>query len=111
MHEYGVALEIADLAIKTACGWPMTKINLRVGALSGIFSESLTMYLELILSERQGPAPAIAVTNVVAKFRCSCGNEYAPGKIFDPCPSCGGFDRATIDGNECTIESIEVNDD
>jgi Zn finger protein HypA/HybF involved in hydrogenase expression len=111
MHEYGVALEIADLAIKTAGNRPITKVNLRIGALSGVFSESLVMYLELLLGERQGKAPAIAVTNIGAKFRCSCGSEYAPGKIFDPCPSCGGFDRSTIDGNDCTIESIEVDDD
>jgi hydrogenase nickel incorporation protein HypA/HybF len=111
MHEYGVALEIAELAIKTAGNRPITKVNLRVGDLSGIFSESLVMYLELILGEKQNNAPAMAVTHVDARFRCSCGTEYAPNKLFDPCPSCNGFDRTTIDGNECTIESIEVNDD
>jgi len=111
MHEYGVALDVAEIALNTASGKPITKVNLRVGALSGIFSESLTMYLELVLGERQGSPPAIAVTMADARFKCSCGSEYAPVKTFDPCPSCGGFDRAIIDGNECTVESIEVDDD
>jgi Zn finger protein HypA/HybF involved in hydrogenase expression len=111
MHEYGVALEIADLAIKTAGDRLITKINLRIGDLSGIFSESLVMYLELIFQEKMNHAPPVSVERIRARFKCSCGTDYAPGKLFDPCPSCGGFDRATIDGNECTIESIEVNDD
>ena len=111
MHEYGVALDIVDLALKTAGGRHITKVNLRIGALSGISGESLAMYLELILGERQAGAPAVVVTAVAARFKCSCGNEYAPGKLFDPCPSCSGFDRITIDGNECAIESIEVDDD
>jgi hydrogenase nickel incorporation protein HypA/HybF len=111
MHEYGVAQEIAELALSTADGRPIVKVNLRIGARSGIFSESLTMYLELILGERQGTTPAIVVTTIEARFKCSCGIEYTPHKIFDPCPACGGYNRATLDGNDCTIESIEVNDD
>jgi Zn finger protein HypA/HybF involved in hydrogenase expression len=90
MHEYGIALEIAELAVKTAGNRPITKVNLRVGALSGVFSESLVMYLELLLGERQGKAPAIAVTNIGAKFKCSCGSEYAPGKISTPAPPAAG---------------------
>jgi hydrogenase nickel insertion protein HypA len=111
MHEYGVALEVAELAKNNAGGHRITKVNLRIGALSGIFSESLTMYLELIFQEQQNSAPAIDVTYISARFKCSCGAEYAPEKTFDPCPSCSGFTRTTIDGNDCTIESIEVNDD
>jgi Zn finger protein HypA/HybF involved in hydrogenase expression len=111
MHEYGVALDVAEIALQTANGKLITKVNLCVGALSGIFDQSLTMYLELIFTERQKKAPAIAVTKVAARFGCSCGKEYAPVKLFDPCPFCGGFDRTILDGNECTIESIEVDDD
>jgi len=111
MHEYGVAQEIAELAHATAGGKPIVKVTVRVGALSGIFGESLAMYLELLIGERQDTPPAIVTTTIAARFRCTCGTEYTPEKIFDPCPSCSGFDRAVIDGNSCTIESIEVNDD
>jgi hydrogenase nickel incorporation protein HypA/HybF len=110
MHEYGIALEIAEIASKNANGQNIAKINLQIGDLSGVFSESLTMYLELIFQEKQKKAPAIAVNKVKAKFKCSCGNDYAPSKLFDPCPSCGGFTRSVVDGNECTVESIEVDD-
>ena len=111
MHEYGVALDIADLALKTAGNRPITKVNLRIGDLSGIFCESLVMYLEGIFREKQNNAPPVSVERIRARFKCSCKTEYTPDNLFDSCPSCGGFDRAAIDGNECIIESIEVDDD
>jgi hydrogenase nickel incorporation protein HypA/HybF len=110
MHEYGIALEIAELALRNAEGKAVSKINLRIGELSGVFSESLAMYLELIFQEKQKNPPAVAVEKVGARFTCYCGNDYAPKKIFDPCPACGGFDRTVIDGKECSVESIEVED-
>jgi hydrogenase nickel incorporation protein HypA/HybF len=110
MHEYGIALEIAEIAFQTAGKRYISNINLRIGELSGVFSDSLTMYLELIFQEKQNSAPVISVEKVGAKFKCSCETEYAPRKIFDPCPSCGSFDRVIVDGNQCTIESIEVED-
>jgi Zn finger protein HypA/HybF involved in hydrogenase expression len=111
MHEYGVAAEIADLALKNAQGRRITAITLRIGDLSGIFIDSLTMYLELIFSEKNLKPPAIAATKIAAVFLCSCGNRYSPDKPFDPCPACSGFDRTIVDGQTCTIESIEVDDE
>ncbi|MBN2035490.1 MAG: hydrogenase maturation nickel metallochaperone HypA [Chitinispirillaceae bacterium] len=110
MHEYGIALEISRLALRTAGNRRILKINLRIGELSGVFFESLAMYLECIFNEQQNAAPAISVERAAARFKCSCGVEYAPDKLFSPCPSCGGFTRTVIDGKECTIESIEVED-
>jgi hydrogenase nickel incorporation protein HypA/HybF len=110
MHEYGIALEIANTAFENAGGKDISKINLRVGELSGVFTESLTMYLELIFQEKQKIVPVLSVEKIKAKFKCSCGTEYAPAKIFDPCPTCNGFSRSILDGKECIIESIEVED-
>ncbi|MGA2508198.1 MAG: hydrogenase maturation nickel metallochaperone HypA [Chitinispirillaceae bacterium] len=110
MHEYGIALEIAETVFQTAGERHISNINLRIGDLSGVFSDSLTMYLELIFQEKQDRSPVISVEKVGAKFKCSCEIEYSPAKIFDPCPSCGGFDRVVVDGNQCTLESIEVED-
>lgn len=111
MHEYGVALDIAEIAMKSAAGRTMTKINLRIGDVSGVFIESLTMYLELIFKEKQEQAVTVAIERVKASFQCSCGNRYSPEKLFDACPSCGGFERTVLAGQECTIESIEVEDE
>jgi hydrogenase nickel incorporation protein HypA/HybF len=110
MHEYGVALEIAERAAAAAGSRRLSKITLRIGALSGIFAESLAMYCDLLFRGKQPAAVEIVPVNVPARFRCSCGTEYSPRKLFDPCPSCGGADRDIIDGKECLLESIEVED-
>ena len=111
MHEYGIALEISKHALRTAENRRISKINLRIGELSGVSFESLALYLELIFTEQQGHVPTISVEQASARFACSCGTEYAPETLFHPCPACGGFIRNAIDGNECTIESIEVEDE
>jgi Zn finger protein HypA/HybF involved in hydrogenase expression len=111
MHEYGVAQEIADMAFKNAGGRTLVKINIRIGELSGIFSESLTMYLDLILREKQSSPAGIAVAHERAEYQCSCGNRYSPPQLFAPCPSCNGFERVPTGGTECFIESIEVEDE
>jgi hydrogenase nickel insertion protein HypA len=111
MHEYSVALEIAETALKNAGDKPLLRISLRIGEISGIFEEPLAMYTEIIFREKNLPPPALAIEKVGATFQCACGSRYTPARMFDPCPSCGGFERAIIEGKDCTIESIEVSDE
>lgn len=111
MHEYGIALEIVKLAEEKADGRPIVAVSLRVGALSGISGDSVSMYLDMIFREKPEMAPRITVEQVSAILLCSCGIQYTIDKMFDPCPKCGGFERAILDGDQCTIESIEVDDE
>jgi len=111
MHEYGVALEIAEIALKNSGGRNIIKINIGNGDLSGVNSESLAMYCDLVFREKQNGAVAVAVEMVPALFKCACGALYAPRKMFDPCPSCKKFDRVVAGGDRCALESIEVEDE
>jgi hydrogenase nickel incorporation protein HypA/HybF len=112
MHEYGVAQEIVRMAIEAAEGRTITKIILSIGDLSGVFDESLVMYCDLLFNDAQASgAVSISVNRVKATFRCSCGMTYSPPGLFEPCPACREFDRTIIDGNQCIIESIEVEDE
>ena len=110
MHEYGIAVEIAKMAREKAGGRGISAISLRIGALSGISAESVSLYLDCIFREGAEPPPRIVIVQVPAMLECTCGNQYIADKLFDPCPKCGGFERTVLDGNECTIESIEVDD-
>lgn len=110
MHEYGVALEIAEMALSRAGGRKITKVNLRAGDLSGVLPESLFMYCELIFRDRGKEPPAVKIERVPTLFLCACGCRYSPAEPFGPCPSCGGGERTIIEGNQCVIESIEVED-
>lgn len=111
MHEYSVAANIVDMVLEKSQGRRVEKVNLSVGALSGIFTESLTMYLILILEEKGHLGVKIAAQTASAAFKCACGEEYTAKKMTDACPSCGGYNRLIIWGKDCVVESIEVNDD
>ena len=111
MHEYAVASNIVELVLERAQGKRLEKVNLSVGALSGIFTESLTMYLILILEEKGHLGVNIAAQTASATFQCDCGKQYTAKKMTDACPSCGGYKRLIIWGKDCVVESIEVSDD
>jgi hydrogenase nickel incorporation protein HypA/HybF len=111
MHEYSVASEIAAIVQQTAQGRPVKKITLAIGALSGVFSESLLMYLELVLPDMGMNNVVIETKEVPALFACACGTEYNAENIATACPACGGYQRTIKAGHDCTVESIEVEDD
>jgi hydrogenase nickel insertion protein HypA len=110
MHEYSVALQIATIVKKAANGKPVKKININIGALSGIFSESLLMYLELLFLEDNMKDIKIETKETPAVFICDCGNEYVAQNLFTLCPNCKKISRKIKSGHDCIVESIEVED-
>jgi hydrogenase nickel insertion protein HypA len=111
VHEYSVASEIAAIVKEAAKNRPVKKITLAIGVLSGIFSESLLMYLELVLPEMGMKNVSIETKEIPAAFVCSCGTEYTAESMTALCPQCGGYERSIKSGHDCTVESIEVEDD
>ena len=111
MHEYGIASNIADLVLENCHGKRLEKVNLDVGALSGIFDESLKMYLGIILEDKGHKNVELVTRFVPAAFVCVCGKDYTAEKMTDACPFCQGYDRKITAGKDCVVESIEVSDD
>ena len=108
MHEYSVASEISAIVKQSAKGLPVKKISISIGVLSGVLSESLLMYLELVLPEMGMNNVSIETKEVPATFICTCGTEYTAESMTTPCPQCGGYERSIKSGHDCTVESIEV---
>ncbi len=111
MHEYSVALNVADLVLQHSQGKRIEKVNLSIGDMSGVFYDSLAMYLELVLEEKGHKGVVFDAKFIPATFVCSCGKQYETSKMAEGCPACGGFDRKIIAGKDCLVESIEVNDE
>jgi len=108
MHEYGVAQEVFAAAMHAAAGRPITRLRIRLGALSGVVDQSLLMYLDLIAEEQLGATVPVAVTLESARFRCECGREYESDDPFAECPQCSTLNRSVIGGMQCMLESIDV---
>jgi hydrogenase nickel incorporation protein HypA/HybF len=108
MHEYSIASAIMDTALEAARGKKIVSMTLRIGALSGVFDESLLLYIEVISEEKKLGQIDVKTVNEKARFACACGHEYDADEFVAACPSCHGYERRIVAGTECTIESIEV---
>jgi len=112
MHELGLSEGILRAALATP---RVTRRNLRgltvkVGALSGASVSALEFCLNVVLEDGDMTDVQVRVEEAPARLRCDCGHEYSPPSIFEGCPKCGGFDREVLDGQDVTLESIEVDD-
>ncbi len=111
MHEYSVALNVADLVLQHSQGKRIEKVNLSIGDMSGVFYDSLAMYLQLVLEEKGHKDVVLNAQFIPATFVCACGKEYTASKMAEACPACGGYDRKITAGKDCLVESIEINDE
>lgn len=85
------------------------KIGILLGDLSGVVSDSMEMYFELISKGTMAEGAVLEFTREKARLYCNqCQTEYIkePGDFL--CPVCGSLGRFTDVGRECTVQNIEV---
>jgi Zn finger protein HypA/HybF involved in hydrogenase expression len=112
MHELSIAEGILS-TIETQLGEikPIIQINLIIGPLAGISSESLEFWLTEVARLKGFGSPVIVINKTVAMAVCSaCGSNYEIKSFYSGCPKCESFERTIISGHECTIETIELED-
>jgi Zn finger protein HypA/HybF involved in hydrogenase expression len=110
MHELSVATGIVDLALSHTGGRRLTAVNLAVGLNAGVFKDSLLFYLDLLFEEKGIKDVKVGWRDVPMHCRCDCGAEYETTVFLAPCPTCGSFTRSMTGGQDCTVDSIEVDD-
>jgi len=109
VHEGGLAHGLLDQALARAGAKRLTRLVVRVGALSGVAPESLEMHLEASMAEHDLEGITVGVHAVPGKVKCTCGRDFEVAKLTDPCPACGKLEGRTIlGGRECDLESVEV---
>jgi len=110
MHELGISEGILQAALSApgATRENVRAFHIRVGALSSASPEALEFCMGLVL-EQNGMAEAqVRIETAPARARCECGHEAEIENLFDGCPSCGGFNREILEGQDVTLQSIEV---
>ncbi len=112
MHEFSVALNIVDIASKTAKEAHAEKINeveIDVGILSGVVLEALRFALESAVKDTLLENANIIINEIKAKVRCNeCNTEFEPDSHIAQCPVCGSFNFNIIHGRELRVKSINV---
>ena len=112
MHEYTITESMLSLALekaKEAKASRIRRINLVLGELSGVVSDCVQFYFEVIGKDTIASGAELAFEIRPTRLRCrSCETTFHPEDSQWSCPSCREAAVDIIAGRECYLESIEV---
>jgi len=112
MHELSVTQSVLSIALahaEQAGAKRILRIDLVVGALSGIINESVQFYFDFVAEGTIAEGAELAFRHVPARFRCqACGANYEPEGSDWTCPVCNELQPEVAGGREFLVESIEV---
>jgi hydrogenase nickel incorporation protein HypA/HybF len=114
MHEVSIALGMIDELEKIARENRATKIlrvNLKIGRLSGIVTDSLMFAFEAMKHEHPLLSSAkIVIAEIPLVYKCNeCNQTFDTENIYFPaCPRCVSYNLNIISGEEQHIENVEV---
>jgi hydrogenase nickel incorporation protein HypA/HybF len=113
LHEFSIAEDMIRLIERTlGSRKDLLTVTLTVGPLSGISPESLRFCFSEIAGQRGFGSPELLVNITLAAIRCrSCGLEYETSDFQVGCPSCSSVEMDILSGRECTLESVEIEED
>ena len=112
MHELAITQNILDIVLnqaKAAQANKVTRINLVVGELSGIVSDSVLFYFDFLKKGNEAEGATLDFKLVPVELRCrDCQTVFNPKDSAWICPNCQGTGLDVVTGRECYVESIEV---
>ncbi|MBQ6078210.1 MAG: hydrogenase maturation nickel metallochaperone HypA [Clostridia bacterium] len=115
MHEMGIILHLAKSLEETAEKEKIkkiTRVTLEVGEVSGIMTDYFTDCWDYF--KKRHPVldtAALEIETIPAVTYCSsCEKTYPTVQYGRTCPHCGSGETWLIQGNECIIKEIEVED-
>jgi len=113
MHELSIALNIVELSeeeAKKAKFTSIQRIDLEVGALSGVVIEALEFAMDEAIKESVLKNSKINILKIPAKAKClNCSKVFTVEDYYTPCPECNSFETELISGNELKIKSLVIN--
>lgn len=90
---------------------PVVRLELAVGRLSGVHSESLRFAFDLLSPGTLVEKAEVKIIEPAAECVCrSCGRRTAIGELILRCPECGSDDVTIEGGRDLMLQSIEVAD-
>jgi hydrogenase nickel incorporation protein HypA/HybF len=112
VHELAVTQNLLDTVLdeaKTARAKKVTGINLIVGEYSGVVSDCVQFYFDILKKDTIAEAATIDFKQVPAQLKCrGCNTVFHPQDDLWVCPACGSHSIEIVGGRDCYIESIEV---
>lgn len=122
MHEMSLAQSLLDLAVQHAAGHPIVSLRVRVGALSGVVTDSLDFCFEFLSEGTLAEGAKLLFEPAPVRLQCrSCGagvstegwSEHPGHEVVylameQGCPACGSQDLKVAGGLDFQLIEIEV---
>lgn len=111
MHELSITQNIVDIALKTAGERRITAITIVLGDLSGVVEESVRFCFGAVAGNTRAEGARLSFHHVPAIMQCAhCESQFGLTQNEWGCPRCGNIGGRVVQGRECYIDSIEVED-
>ena len=112
MHELSITQALLEIALKQteqAHAQKITKINLIIGAMTGVVSDSVQFYLDILTNGTAAEGAQVSFTIVPSRGKCRhCGQIFELPEFDWTCPHCQGKIIDVVTGKELFVDSIEV---
>ncbi|MDW8395261.1 MAG: hydrogenase maturation nickel metallochaperone HypA [Anaerolineae bacterium] len=113
MHELSIALslvESVESAARQAGAQRVTRIQLQLGALSGVVKEALLFSYDIAAQGTLAEGATLDIEEVPLTVHCStCDQTHVlPLGRGISCPTCGSLSTCVVRGKELEVTAIEV---
>jgi len=112
MHELSLAMNIVDIACKTAQqngAHKIQSIEVEVGKLAGVLEDSLAFCFQAAIKNTLAENAKLQIITIHGKAHCiSCDDSFDTDTFFTLCPECDGLAVEIIQGRDLKIKSINV---
>ena len=111
MHEFSIVNNIVDIAIGSAGQNGLTTIScveIEVGKASGIEPSAMEFAWESARKNSILENARLVMHFIPLCLQCrTCGMQYEPDEMYNPCPACGDINARIITGKELRVVAIE----
>jgi hydrogenase nickel incorporation protein HypA/HybF len=109
MHELSIADAVVAICCAHADGRKVVAVEVKVGRLRQVSPPSLAFAFELLAAGTPADGAELTIEEVPARVACrACGSETEVASFPLACGRCGGLDVEVVAGEECHVESLEV---
>lgn len=112
MHELEITQHILADSIREAerhGAKAIREIRLAIGPFSGFVPECIQMYMDVLAEGTIAQGVRIKTRIIPLRVLCQdCGETAQIDRTHIECPHCHGLNLKRLSGNECMIESLEV---
>jgi hydrogenase nickel incorporation protein HypA/HybF len=112
LHELPITRSLLDI-VKTKAAEinarKVSSVKVVIGELSGVEKDCLAFYFDILKKEYGLDDITLVVDVVPSQVSCrDCNKKFAPVDLPWRCPDCSGLNLAIQNGDECYVESMEV---